>query len=449
MTSPTPRGSRSALARLLTVAACALALVATPATVSASPAHADPAGSTASSPPTTREDGHWVTTWTAMPQLTEESNMPPPPFTGTDSVLVDSTLRQTVRVSTGGERIRLSFSNEFGGAPLPLTQLSVALPLDGRAGASAVEPGSSQPLTFGGRASVTIPVGARYVSDPLDLPLEPGTILTVSAYLAEGQASRSITSHPGSRTTSHLTAGNHVDAADLPGATPVDHWYFLSAIEAFAAPPTATTAVLGDSLTDGRGSTTNGNDRWTDQFFDRLQAAADTDHIAVGNQAAGGNRVLHDGLGPSAISRLDRDVLGHSGVNRLILFEGVNDLGTAEATEPAQHQVVDALLTAYDQIITRARAHGLQVYGATLLPFGGNESYDDPQGVRESARQEVNTWIRTSGRFDAVLDFDAAVRDPQQPERLAPSLHDGDWLHLNPEGYGVLADSVPLGLFQH
>ena len=160
------------------------------------------------------------------------------------------------------------------------------------------------------------------------------------------------------------------------------------------------------------------------------------------NQAAGGNRVLNEGLGPSALSRLDRDVLAHSGVNRLIVFEGVNDIGTAEATEAAQKRVADDLITAYDQIITRAHAHGIEVYGGTLLPFGNNETYDDPDGLREVARQAVNDWIRTSGRFDSVIDFDAAVRDPQHPEQLLPSVHDGDWLHLTPEGYGMLADAV-------
>nr|WP_234320478.1 SGNH/GDSL hydrolase family protein [Streptomyces sp. SBT349] len=390
----------------------------------------------------------WVTSWTAMPQLTEPGNMPPPPFTGEDTVLADSTLRQTLRVSTGGERIRLSFSNEFGGAPLPLTGIAVALPRDGRAGAGAIEPGTSRPVTFAGRPSVTIPIGARYVSDPVDMPLAPGTNLTVTTYLADGQASLSVTSHPGSRTTSHLAAGRHVDAEDLPGATPTDHWYLISAVEAWSGRSTTATAILGDSLTDGRGSTTNGNNRWPDQLFARLQDGRGTDDVALMNQAAGGNRVLNDGLGPSAISRLDRDVLSHSGVNRLILFEGVNDIGTAEATGAAQDRVAEDLITAFDQIITRAHAHGIEVYGATLLPFGDNTGYDDPGGLREAARGTVNEWIRTSGRFDAVIDFDAAVRDPAQPDRLLPTIHDGDWLHLTPAGYGMLADAVPLRLFR-
>lgn len=390
----------------------------------------------------------WVDTWTAMPQLTEPHNLPPAPFTGSDGVLADATLRQTVHLTIGARRVRLSFSNEFGGAPLPLTSVAVALPAGGRAGARAVVPGSTLPVTFDGRASVTVPVGARYVSDPVDVRVPPGGELTVTVHLVEGQRSLSVTSHPGSRTTSHLVAGERVAAEDLPGATPVDHWYFLSAVEAWAARGSRAVAVLGDSLTDGRGSTTNGNDRWPDRLAARLRERRDTHDVAVLNQGAGGNRVLLEGLGPSAVSRLDRDVFARSGVTRLIVFEGVNDIGTAAATAAAQEAVTADLVAAYGQFVTRAHAQGVAVYGATLTPFGGNAAYDDPAGLREAARREVNAWIRGSGRFDAVLDFDAAVRDPARPERLRDTVHDGDWLHLTPGGYALLAAAVPVSLFR-
>ncbi|MDT0341496.1 SGNH/GDSL hydrolase family protein [Streptomyces litchfieldiae] len=389
----------------------------------------------------------WVHTWAAMPQLTEPHNMPPPPFTEENAVLVDSTLRQTVRVTTGGERIRLRFSNAFGGTALPITEVSVALPLDGRAGAAAIEADTARPVTFHGESSVTVPVGAQMVSDPLRFPVEPGTILSVTIYLAEGQASRNITSHPGSRTTSHLLRGNHVADAELPGATPTDHWYFLSGVEALSAGGTAAAAFLGDSLTDGRGSTTNGNNRWPDQLHARLQNSPATRDVAVLNQAAGGNRVLNDGLGPNVLARLDRDVLAHSGVSWLVVFEGINDIGTAPATREDQERVAADLIAAYDQIITRAHAQNIRVYGATLLPFGNNTGYDDPDGHREAARQTVNEWIRTSGHFDAVIDFDRVTRDPAAPDQLRPDIHDGDWLHLNPEGYRLLAEAVPTRLF--
>lgn len=405
------------------------------------------AGSADTPRPPAAQEMRWVNTWTSMPQLTEDSNMPPDPFTQENLVMADATLRQTVRVTTGGDRVRLRFSNAYGGAALPLTAVSVALPLDGQAGVSAIEPGSARPVTFSGRTGTVIPVGAQAVSDPLDLAVAPGTNLTVTAYLAEGQASNAITSHPGSRTTSYLLAGDHVEATELAGATPVDHWYFLSGVEAWSPGVTAAAAFVGDSLTDGRGSTTNGNDRWPDQLFDRLQAGGTATDVALLNQAAGGNRVLADGLGPNVLARLDRDVLAQSGVSWLVLFEGVNDIGTAPATRAAQDQVAADLIAAYDQIVTRAHAQDILVYGATITPFGDNESYDDPDGFRESARQTVNEWIRTGGRFDAVIDFDAVTRDPDQPERLLPDLHDGDWLHLNPRGYGVLADAVPAELF--
>lgn len=401
----------------------------------------------AASAPTPVEHGQWVNTWVSMPQLTEPGNMPPPPFVQDGVVMADTTLRQTTRVSVGGQRMRLRFSNAFGGAALPITAVSVALPTGGQAGVSTIRQGSSRPVTFNGKPSVVVPVGAQMVSDPLNFPLAPRTNLTVTTYLAEGQASTNITSHPGSRTTSHLLAGNHVDATDLSGATPVDHWYFLSGIEVLAN-KAAGAVMLGDSLTDGRGSTTNMNNRWPDQLADRLLADRRTADIAILNQAAGGNRVLNDGLGPNALARLDRDVLAQSGVRWLIVFEGVNDIGTAAATEPAQKAVADDLIAGYEQIITRAHAQGMKVYGATLLPFGGNEGYDDPTGHREAARQWVNNWTRTSGTFDSVIDFDKVTRDPTNPRQLLPAVDVGDHLHLNPEGYRKLAEAVPAKLFR-
>ncbi|WP_374195952.1 SGNH/GDSL hydrolase family protein [Streptomyces sp. TS71-3] len=392
-------------------------------------------------------DGGRVHTWTAMPQLTEPANMPPAPFTQDGRVLADSTLRQTVHVSVGGPRIRLRMSNAFGGAPLPVTSVSVALPSGGRAGVAAIRPGSAHPVTFRGRAAVTVPTGADMVSDPLDFTVRPGTNLTVTVYLAEGQASNDITSHPGSRTTSYMLAGDHTDDTDLPGAATADHWYFLSGVEVLSRTATGAAVVLGDSLSDGRGSTTNANDRWPDQLLARLQAHRPTTGTAVLNEAAGGNQVLAAGLGPTALSRFDRDVLAQSGVTSLIVFEGVNDIGTAPATAEAQHTVAQDLITAYDQMILRAHAHGIHVYGATLTPFGGNTMYDDPDGLREAGRQEVNRWIRTSGRFDAVIDLDRAARDPERPRALDPAYDVGDHLHLNPAGYGALAKAFPLGLF--
>ncbi|KPI20382.1 hypothetical protein OK074_1211 [Actinobacteria bacterium OK074] len=395
--------------------------------------------------PTTK-GAHWVNTWAAMPQLTEPANMPPAPFTGSDRVFENATLRQTVHVTVGGRYTRIRLSNAFGGTDLPVTSASVALPVDGGAGVGAIVPGSARPVTFDGQPGIDIPKAAQAVSDPLDLDVGPGTNLTVTLYLATGQASTAITSHPGSRTTSYLLAGDHLDDTDLTGATTADHWYFLSGVETWSGPATTAAVLLGDSLTDGRGSTTNRNDRWPDQLLARLQSRPATADVAILNQAAGGNCVLRDCLGPNALSRVDRDVLAQSGVRWLLVFEGVNDIGAAATTDSATRRITADLGTAYRQIVTRAHAQGIRVYGATLTPFGGN-SYNDPAGAHEAARQAVNRWIRTSGRFDAVVDFDKAVRDPENPRRLLPAYDVGDHLHLNPTGYRALADAVPAHLF--
>ena len=442
-----PRDRRSAVYPYL-AAALVMALVAAVAVAAQAlrgPALAEAATPAAGAAP--RGPAQWVAAWTSMPQLTEPANMPPPPFTQEDGVLHDATLRQTVRLTVSGDRLRFRFSNAFGGAELPLTRAAVALPAGGRAGVDGIVPGTSRPLTFSGRPATTVPVGAQVVSDPVRLDAAPGANLTVTLHLADGQASTDVTSHPGSRTTSYLLEGDHTDAAALPGATATDHWYFLSGVEAEASARTRAAVVLGDSLSDGRGSTTNGNDRWPDLLNDRLRGPG-APPVSVVNQAAGGNRVLDDGLGPNALARLDRDVLAVSGARWLLVFEGINDIGTAPATPAAQEETGDELVAAYDQIVTRAHAQGIRVYGATLTPFGGSTPYDDPEGLREATRQRVNDWIRSSGRFDAVVDFDAATRDPANPRALRPALDTGDHLHLNPQGYALLARTVPLGLFR-
>jgi lysophospholipase L1-like esterase len=381
-----------------------------------------------------------------MPQLTEPGNMPPAPFTGDGVVFADTTVRQTVHVTVGGSRLRVRFSNAFGATALPITGAAVALPVDGRAGVSGIRPGSSRALTFGGRRSVTVPAGAQIVSDPVPFLVGSSTNLTISAYFGlgqvgvPGQVPVALTSHPGSRTTSWLAFGDITDKSEMVGAVGADHWYLISGVEVEST--AGGLVIVGDSLTDGRGSTTNGNDRWPDQLFARVPS------VAILNQAAGGNRVLNDGLGPSVLARLDRDVLATSGADRTLLFEGVNDIGTAAATDEGQRQVVADLLVAYEQIVLRAHAVDIPVYGATITPFGGNEGYDDPSGLRERSRQEVNARIRHGRLFDAVIDFDAAARDPLAPRQIAPAYDTGDHLHFNPAGYGALARAVPAKLMK-
>jgi lysophospholipase L1-like esterase len=374
--------------------------------------------------------------------------MPPAPFSRDGVAFADSTVRQTVRVTLGGQRIRLRLSNAYGTAGLPVTAVYVALPRGGHAGASAIQPGTSRSVTFGSRPGVSIPAGDEVVSDPLDVSLEPGANLTVTMYLARGQASGGITGHPGSRTTSYIAAGNHGIDQDPAWDAAVEHWYFVGGVEVCPAPAAAAVAILGDSLTDGRGSTTDGNDRWPDRLFTRLQSAPATSRIAVLNQGIGGNRVLSDGPGPSVLARLEHDVLSYGSVRWLIIFAGVNDIGSADATQPAQHNVADGLIAAYSRMIRRARARRIMVAGATLTPFGGHSAYDDPQGHREAGRQAFNHWIRASHEPDAILDFDRAVRDPASPQRLLAPFDCGDHLHLSPAGYQALAEAVPVPWFR-
>jgi lysophospholipase L1-like esterase len=287
---------------------------------------------------------------------------------------------------------------------------------------------------------VTIPAGADYISDPVAFA---GRDIAISLYFDKAPAQQ--TSHPGSRTTSYLMHGNHVSDASLAGAVKFDHWFNIAGIDVSGGKGAVT--VVGDSITDGRGSTTNGNDRWTDALAQRLRASK----IAVGvlNHGIGGGRILQDGLGPNAMSRFDRDVLAQPGAHWLIVFEAINDIGTfdPDGTKPkaAHDELIRQLTTAYAQMIEKAHAAGLKIYGATITPFMDCGPYH-PKPVSEADRVAVNVWIRA--HFDAVLDFDAVVRDPARPDHLAAAYDSGDGLHLSPAGYRVLANAVPLSLFQ-
>ena len=370
------------------------------------------------------DDGRWVGTWAAAPQLTEPNNMPP------EFGLVDSTLRQVVHVSLGGTRLRVRFSNAFGTRSLTILSAHVAR----SAGGAAIKPESGKPLTFGGRTSVTIPTGSPVVSDPIEFDLAPLSDLAVTIRVKD--PTKAITGHPGARCTSYLQGGDLVMEPDLLQAARTPHWYYLCGVDVEAA-DAAAVAVLGDSITDGRGSPTDGNGRWTDHLARRLHEGERAARVGVLNQGLGGNRMLNDGLGPNALARFDRDVLAQPGVRWLIVLEGINDLGTRSAT-------ARDLIGAYDQIIVRSHARGILVYGATLMSCEGS-FYFSP-GL-EAARQEVNAWIRESGRFDAVIDFDAATRDPKKPTRLSVEVDGGDHLHPGTEGYKIMAASVDLRRF--
>ncbi len=374
------------------------------------------------------QDNHWVGTWGASPQLTEPRNQPPPPG------LTSNTLRQIIQVSIGGKQLRVRFSNAFGTNPVTLSSVHLA----SSAGRSAIETSSDQGLRFQGKPSVTIPAGESVLSDTFNFDLGPLADLAVTIHF-DGMSAH-ITGHPGSRSTSYLQAGDDVSAAEMPTAVQTQHWYILNGVDVAAEPSGAAIVALGDSITDGRGSGTDRNDRWPDNLARRLQADGGMANIAVLNEGIGGNCVLQGGLGPTAVSRFERDVLLQSGVRWLIVLEGVNDIGGSR--DPS---VATNLITAYDDMIEQAHAHHLRVYGATILPFG-RSFYDSP--VHEAARKTVNDWIRTSGKFDAVIDFDTALRDPQNPAHLLPTADSGDHLHPNERGYKMMADAIDLKLFE-
>ncbi|HEY6464555.1 MAG TPA: SGNH/GDSL hydrolase family protein [Candidatus Acidoferrales bacterium] len=382
----------------------------------------------------------WTGTWSASQQIPEPQNSLP------IDDMRDMTMRQIFHLSIGGHALRVRLSNAFGTKPLHFTSVHIARPAS--LSSAQIDPATDRALTFSGRRDVVVPAGAEYFSDPIDYPVSPLSSIDVTFHLDEPPAVE--TSHPGSRATSYYMHGDLVAADDLPKAKHVDHWYQISGIDVTSGPDAAAVVVLGDSITDGHAATTNGNDRWTDVLAARLQASHATRDIAVLNEGTGGNHLLTDGLGPNAVARFDRDVLAQTGARYLIVLEGVNDLGDltrlGDVSLEAHALLVQRIISAYEQIVVRAHARGIKAIGATILPYAGS-SYYHPGAGSEADRQTVNAWIRARGHFDAVVDFDKLMRDPQQPDRLLPAYDSGDHLHPSPAGYGAMGEGVPLSLF--
>jgi lysophospholipase L1-like esterase len=392
--------------------------------------------------------GHWVSAWsTAMHAPLQFPGLPPAP------VFENQTVRMVVRPTIGGTRVRICLSNAFGTTALNIGTAHIAI----AAKDAAIVPGSDHALTFGGRPSVSVPRGAPVVSDPVDLDVKPFTEITVSLYLPEKTESSSI--HFLGQHTAYISeAGDFTAKLDIPNATTRPSWYFLADLEVWARDQSAATVALGDSITDGFGAKPGDYGDWPDVLANRLASEKGIPPLAVLNEGIGGNRILHDGAGVSALARFDRDVLAQPGVVNLIVLEGINDIGWPHMrprlpngpppTEmPFVHEVVSAqdLIMGLQQIIERAHQHGIRVFGATLTPYEGADYYSTDG---EATRQAVNQWIRTSGALDGVFDFDAAVRDPSHPTQFREGYHSGDHLHPSATGYKAMADAVDLSILR-
>lgn len=379
-------------------------------TLAASPRRAD------------RPQPSFVATWATAMEPTGVADMP----RTTD--LTDCSLRQIVHVSLGGERLRLRLSNIFGSDAVDIKSIYIADARD----SSLIDPSTARYLTFGGRRSVTIEAGSDTCSDALPYHLRPLQRLAIT--ISYGRTPKNATSHRGSRTTSYIMPGTVKPRQSFATTERVDHWYNIAAIEVAtpaADQPTAAKppviAVIGNSITDGRGSTTNAQNRWTDIMAESLQGTA-----GVLNLGIGGNCVIRGGLSQPASERFDRDILQQEGVTHVIVFEGVNDIGWS----PSAERTAQELIAAYETFIDKAHARGLTIYGATITPFGGNSYWTH---FHEAARAVVNEWIRTSRRFDGVLDFDSLMRDDSQPQRLRQQWQE-DWLHPNAAGYKAMGE---------
>ena len=374
----------------------------------------------------------WVGTWTTAPQLVEPHNMPPAPG------LTDNTIRQIVRVSVGGEEVRLRFSNAFSKSPVEMKLAAIAQVSEG----GSIDVSSQKLLKFNKNESVKMTPGGEVFSDPFKFNLKPGSLVAITIHF--GKTSPDVTGHPGSRTTSFILPGNNIASADFSGSVKTDHWYVIQSMDVKASKSSKAVAVLGNSITDGRGSGTNKQNRWPDILSARLLANEATKNIGVLNLGIGGNCVVRGGLGPTALERFDRDILSQSNVRWLIILEGINDIGSIKTDEQAD-KIAKELIRAYDEMITKAHAKGILVYGTTILPFA-KSFYDTPQ--RQKARDAVNEWIRNSRRFDEVIDFDKIMRNPYDVITILPDMHDGDFLHPNEAGYRRMGENVDLELFK-
>jgi lysophospholipase L1-like esterase len=372
----------------------------------------------------------WTGTWSTAPQLVEPGNMPPAPG------LTNNSLRQIVRVSIGGDTLRVRFSNEFSTSDVTMKSVQIAV----STGGGTIDVSTNRELKFNGGSEVTLNARTAVTSDPIAFTATPRMDVAITIYY--GQTSSAVTGHPGSRTTSYIIAGNDPARTDFAGAVTTDHWYTINTIDVLAPSTAACVAILGNSITDGRGSTTNMQNRWPDIFSEALLKNPGTQQVGVLNLGIGGNCVLAGGLGPTGVVRYDRDILNQQSVRWAIVFEGVNDIGGVTSAAAAT-TTADNLIAAYRQMVVKAHAKNIIIYGATITPFKGNSYYNQ---YSEACRNTVNQWIRTKGNYDGCIDFDKTMRSPVDTAKLV-SAFQNDGLHPDAAGYGTMGRSIDLKLF--
>jgi len=375
---------------------------------------------------------HWVGSWATSPVALANSS---DKFGASDT-----TFREIVHISLGGSSVRIIVSNEFGLDSLTIGAAGIAP----STGGGAIDTASGGALTFSGRPSVTIPPGALAVSDPINLKVPALSDLAVSLFVPQ-QPMRQVSIHNFADQTSYEVSGNAVSDKTIESPEKIYSWPFLKGVDVMAGGKSAAIVAFGDSITDGAHSTRDANARWPDVLAQRLQANKKTAQLGVLNEGIGGNRVLHDRTGPSALARFDRDVLAQAGVKYLIILESINDIGHAYTLKnPDDIVTADDLIAGLSQLATRAHTHGIKVYGATLTPYMG-AGYASPAG--EKVREAVNQWIRTTNQLDGFIDFDQATRDATNPQTFSESAGSADHLHPGDSGYKLMGDAIDLKLF--
>jgi len=389
---------------------------------------------------------HWVATWGTAELLARGPAPAPnpnaaPPKQEAPTINArgfdNQTVRMIARTSMAGKRVRVKLENAFGSAPVKVGAAHIAL----REKDSAIVIATDRALTFNGEPGVTIGPGAAIASDPVDLTLPALSDVAVSLYFP-GETSAP-TNHATALHNTYVTQGDATAKTSIDEPTVTQSYYYLAAIDVTAPANAFSIVTYGDSITDGARSSNEGNHSWPALLAVRLAAKKETANIGVANMGIGGNRVLRDGAGVSAVARFDRDVLSQSGVKWVMLLEGINDIGR-EASVPAETVDANDIIGGYKQIINEAHTHGLKIVGCTLTPYGG-AGYQREHG--ESVREKVNDWIRTSGTFDAVVDFEKATRDASDPKKIQAEFDPGDHLHPNDAGYQAMADAIDLSIF--